>query len=50
MAFGRVVDQLWYDYGASANRDQFTYGYDRASNRLYRENTGTSGLDEVLYL
>ena len=44
--FGRVVNQLWYDYGASANRDQFTYGYDRASNRLYRENTGASGLDE----
>ena len=44
--FGRIVDQLWYDYGASANRDQFTYGYDRASNRLYREHTGASGLDE----
>jgi len=45
--FGRVVDQLWYDYGASANRDRFTYGYDRASNRLYRENAvATSGLDE----
>ena len=44
--FGRIIDQLWYDYGASANRDQFTYGYDRVSNRLYRENTGTSGLDE----
>ena len=27
--FGRVVDHLWYDYGASADRDRFTYGYDR---------------------
>ena len=44
--FGRVVDQLWYDYGASADRDRFTYGYDRASNRLYRENTMASGKDE----
>ena len=31
--FGRVVDQRWYDYGASADRDRYTYGYDRASNR-----------------
>ena len=30
--FGRVVDQRWYDYGASADRDRFTYGYDRASS------------------
>jgi hypothetical protein len=44
--FGRVVDHLWYDYGASANRDQFTYGYDRASNRLYRENTSVSAQDD----
>ena len=45
--FGRVVDQLWYDYGATANRDQYTYGYDRASNRTWRENTVGSGFDEV---
>ena len=44
--FGRVVDHLWYDYGASADRDRFTYGYDRASSRLYRENTVASGKDE----
>jgi RHS repeat-associated protein len=44
--FGRVVDQLWFDYGASANRDEFTYGYDRASNRLYRENTSVSSQDD----
>ncbi len=47
--FGRVVDQLWYDYGASANRDRFTYGYDRASNRLYRENTVVSGQGRILH-
>ena len=44
--FGRVVDQRWYDYGASADRDRFTYGYDRAGNRTYRENTVASGKDE----
>ncbi len=36
-----------YDYGASADRDRYTYGYDRASNRLYRENTLTTGRDEL---
>ena len=44
--FGRVVDQKWYDYGASSDRDRYTYGYDRASNRVYRENTIASGKDE----
>ena len=44
--FGRVVDQRWYDYGASEVRDQYRYGYDRASNRLYRENTLASAKDE----
>ncbi len=45
--FSRVVDHRWYDYGASADRDRCTYCYDRASNRLYRENTLTSGQDEL---
>jgi hypothetical protein len=27
--FGRVIDHKWYDYGASADRDRFGYGYDR---------------------
>ena len=44
--FGRVVDQKWYDYGASSDRDRYRYGYDRASNRVYRENTIASGKDE----
>jgi len=43
----RVKDQLWRDYGAPADRDKFTYTYDRNSNRLYRENTGTADLDEL---
>jgi YD repeat-containing protein len=41
--FGRVIDHRWY---ANADRDRYTYGYDRASNRLYRENTLTLGRDE----
>jgi hypothetical protein len=35
-----------YAYAASADRDRYTYGYDRASNRMHRENTLTSGQDE----
>jgi len=44
--FGRVIQQRWYDYGASAERDKYAYGYDAASNRLYRENTVTADKDE----
>ena len=33
--WGRVIQQWWYDYGASDTRDKYTYGYDRNSNRLY---------------
>jgi len=44
--FGRIVDQRWYDYGASADADRIKHGYDRASNRTYRENTTTTGKDE----
>jgi hypothetical protein len=28
--FGRTIDQRWYDYGASPDRDRFKYGYERA--------------------
>jgi hypothetical protein len=45
--FGRVIDHRWYAYGVSADRDRYTYGYDRASNRLYWENTLTTGRDEL---
>jgi hypothetical protein len=44
--FDRIVQQLWRDYGASQDREKYTYGYDRAGNRLYRENVGASGKDE----
>jgi len=45
--FGRVVEQRWVKYnGTPVDRDKYTYGYDRASNRNYRENTTTTGKDE----
>ena len=37
--FGRIVDSRWSDYGASGDVDRIKYGYDRASNRTYREQT-----------
>ena len=47
--FGRIVDSRWYDYGSSADVDRILYGYDRASNRTYREQTCDSNSyhDEV---
>jgi RHS repeat-associated protein len=38
--FGRVVDQIWTDYGANphAEIDHYHYTYDRAGNRTSREN------------
>ena len=44
--FGRVTRQLWKDYGADANRAHYNYGYDRSSNRKWRENVPASGKDE----
>ena len=32
-----VKQSRWYDYGASADADRVKHGYDRASNRLWRE-------------
>ncbi len=38
--FGRVVDQVWKDYGAQPDLtlDRYTYTYDRAGNRTSRDN------------
>ncbi|MCA9141758.1 MAG: hypothetical protein KDB05_03190 [Planctomycetales bacterium] len=36
--FDRIIDHRWYDYGSSADVDRFKYGYDRASNRIWKEN------------
>ena len=37
--FGRVVDSRWYNHSSSTDTDRIKYGYDRASNRTWRENT-----------
>ena len=46
--FGRVVDQVWEDYGANPDVpiDRYTYTYDRAGNRTGRDNEVGSALDE----
>ncbi len=36
--FGRVKDNRWYNYGSSSDSDRIKYGYDRASNRIWRQN------------
>ncbi|SFJ57618.1 RHS repeat domain-containing protein [Planctomicrobium piriforme] len=35
--FGRIKDCRWQDYGASADAVRLKYGYDRDSNRLWRQ-------------
>lgn len=37
--FGRVIDNKWTHYASNTTLDQIKYGYDRASNRIWRENT-----------
>jgi hypothetical protein len=44
--FGRVVQQLWRDYGASEDRDKFLYTYDRNSSRTAKDLTLTTFMDE----
>ncbi|MDZ7620794.1 MAG: RHS repeat-associated core domain-containing protein [Patescibacteria group bacterium] len=48
--FGRIVDHLWRDYGASADADRFLYGYDRAGNRIWKENDVSANLGTPLHL
>ena len=35
--FGRVVDLLWHNYNTSEDVVRIKHGYDRAGNRLYRQ-------------
>ena len=46
--FGRVVDQVWTDYGADPDTvlDHFSYTHDRASNRTSRTNELNHDFDE----
>lgn len=45
--FGRVKDNRWYDYGASTDVDRIKYGYDRAGNRIWRENVVATSLSKA---
>jgi RHS repeat-associated protein len=45
--FGRVVDQRWRKTSDNTDRERLKYGYDRASNRKWRQNTvASTGQDE----
>jgi len=45
--FGRIVDQVWEDYsGTPTAIDRYTYTYDRAGNRLSKDNELNAALDE----
>lgn len=46
--FGRIIDQRWKFYGGTpADLDRYQYGYDRNSNRLWKQNmVATTGFDE----
>ena len=49
--FGRIINQPWNNYGTSTMLDQYKYGYDLNSNRVWKANVVgtpvvTNGLDE----
>ena len=45
--FNRIIDQRWVTTGGTPiDLDRYKYGYDRNSNRFYRQNTVGSNLDE----
>jgi RHS repeat-associated protein len=44
--FMRVIDQKWTNTAGTTTIDEYQYAYDRASNRLSRDNTTTTGKDE----
>lgn len=47
--FGRIVDQRWIDTNTSTHTDRFSYGHDRNSNRLYRDNLVKSDHSELYH-
>jgi RHS repeat-associated protein len=47
--FGRVVDQRWLIVATGTATDRFQYGYDRDSNRLYRDNLVNSSFGELYH-
>jgi hypothetical protein len=47
--FGRVDDQRWLKTSSGTATDRFQYGYDRDSNRLYRENLIDAAFSELYH-
>lgn len=45
--FGRVKDNRWYNYDGSADTDRIKYGYGRAGNRIWRQNTVATSLGKA---
>jgi RHS repeat-associated protein len=48
--FGRVVDQVWSDYGSDTTVDEFQYGYDMSRNVAWKENVVSRGQSSPVYL
>ena len=48
--FGRVVDQRWVVTSSGTALDRFQYGYDRNSNRLYKDNLLDNNFDELYHV
>ncbi|HEX7900564.1 MAG TPA: RHS repeat-associated core domain-containing protein [Planctomycetota bacterium] len=46
--FGRIIDHKWQTDSA-AIKDQYQYGYDRTSNRTFRDNLTANGLGKDQY-
>lgn len=44
--FSREKDNRWYDHGSSTESDRIKYGYDRASDRIWRQNVVADALSE----
>ena len=38
-AFSRIIDSRWYKSSSNTDVDRIKYGYDRASNRIWRQNS-----------
>jgi RHS repeat-associated protein len=48
--FGRVVDQVWSDYGNSTTADEFKYGYDMSGNVAWKENAVSGSQSSPVHL
>ena len=44
--FGRIIDQRWRRTATDADVERVKYGYNQASNRIWRQNTVGTGQDE----